>query len=52
MHQPRLLVVDDEPAVRELIVRALGEVGYDVVAVPEGRAGVQKAKAPGYPTTW
>ena len=33
---PRVLVVDDEPAIRDLLVRALGMAGYDVVAVGWG----------------
>ena len=41
---PRVLVVDDEPAIRELLVRALGEVGYEVVAVRDGEAGLTAVK--------
>ena len=41
---PRVLVVDDEPAIRELLVRALGEAGYEVVAVRDGEAGLTAAK--------
>jgi CheY-like chemotaxis protein len=44
---PRILVVDDEPAVRALIVRALEEQGYEVVAVQDGLAGLDAAKAAG-----
>ena len=40
----RILAVDDEPAVRELVVRALEEGGYEVVAVPDGQSGVAAAK--------
>jgi DNA-binding response OmpR family regulator len=40
--------VDDEPAVRALIVRALAEVGYEVVAVRDGRAGVEAERAEGF----
>ena len=46
---PRILVVDDEPAVRELIVRALQEAGYEVVAVKDGEAGLEAAKSAGVP---
>lgn len=40
---PRVLVVDDEPAVRALLLRVFGEAGYDVVAVPDGEAGLAVA---------
>jgi CheY-like chemotaxis protein len=36
----RILAVDDEPAVRALVVRALEEVGYEVVAVPDAPSGL------------
>jgi DNA-binding response OmpR family regulator len=41
---PRVLVVDDEPAIRDLLVRALGMAGYDVVAVADGEAGLIAAR--------
>jgi DNA-binding response OmpR family regulator len=31
--KPRILVVDDEPALRRTLERALGAMGYDVVSV-------------------
>jgi DNA-binding response OmpR family regulator len=43
-HAPRVLVVDDEPAIRDLLVRALGMAGYDVVAVADGEAGLIAAR--------
>ena len=43
-HAPRVLVVDDEPAIRDLLIRALGEAGYEVVAVRDGEAGLTAAK--------
>jgi CheY-like chemotaxis protein len=46
---PRILVVDDEPAVRALVVRALQEVGYEAVAVKDGEAGLEAAKSAGVP---
>jgi two-component system, cell cycle sensor histidine kinase and response regulator CckA len=49
LRPPRILVVDDEPAVRELIVRALQEAGYEVVAVKDGEAGLEAAKSAGVP---
>jgi CheY-like chemotaxis protein len=41
---PRILVVDDEPMVRALIARALGDEGYEVVAVANGRAALDAAR--------
>jgi CheY-like chemotaxis protein len=40
----RILVVDDEPAVRHLLVRLLQEEGYEVVAVNDGEAGLTAAR--------
>lgn len=44
---PRILVVDDEPMVRALIVRVLTDEGYEVVAVADGRAALNAARSPG-----
>ena len=41
---PRILVVDDEPMVRALIVRALTDAGYEVVAVADGPAALDAAR--------
>jgi CheY-like chemotaxis protein len=41
---PRILVVDDEPMVCALITRALTDVGYEVVAVANGRAALDAAR--------
>ena len=40
----RILVVDDEQAVRELVVRALRGAGYEVVAVNDGLAALDACK--------
>jgi len=40
----RILVVDDEPMVRALITRALGDEGYEVVAVANGSAALDAAR--------
>jgi CheY-like chemotaxis protein len=40
----RILVVDDEPMVRALIVRALTDEGYEVIAVANGRAALDAAR--------
>jgi two-component system chemotaxis response regulator CheY len=36
----RILVVDDDPLVRELVAAVLGEDGHDVVEAPDGAAGL------------
>ena len=41
---PRILVVDDEPMVCLLITRVLKDEGYEVTAVPNGRAGLEAAQ--------
>jgi len=37
---PRILVVDDEPGIRELIARVLCGEGFEVVLVDDGQAGL------------
>ncbi|MCL4241593.1 MAG: response regulator [Dehalococcoidia bacterium] len=39
-NNPRILVVDDEDAVRGVLVRALGLWGYDVEAAPDGETAL------------
>lgn len=34
---PRILVVDDEPAIQRLVARALEEEGYEVAVVSDGQ---------------
>ncbi len=41
----RLLVVDDEPAIRDLLIRALGSAGYEVVAVSDGVAALDAIRS-------
>ncbi len=41
----RVLVVDDEPAVRSALERALGLEGYDVELVPDGREALARMPA-------
>lgn len=38
-----ILVVDDDPSVRQLFVDALGESGHKVLAAPDGQAAVTLA---------
>jgi CheY-like chemotaxis protein len=39
-----VLVVDDDPTVRALLARVLGDVGYDPVVVSDGAAAVAAAR--------
>lgn len=39
-HPGRILVVDDDPGMRNLVSRALGEAGHDVTVVESGEAAV------------
>jgi CheY-like chemotaxis protein len=41
----KILVVDDEPAILNLVENRLRANGYDVVTAADGEEGVQKAKA-------
>jgi two-component system, OmpR family, response regulator len=45
---PRILVVDDERAIRDLIGRALADAGYDADITGDGAAGLALAAAHGY----
>jgi CheY-like chemotaxis protein len=40
-----LLVIDDDPAVRELMQRSLGKDGFRVEVAADGRAGLEMAKS-------
>jgi signal transduction histidine kinase/CheY-like chemotaxis protein/ligand-binding sensor domain-containing protein len=42
---PIVLVIDDDPAVRELMQRSLGKDGFRVEAAADGRAGLEMAKS-------
>ena len=41
---PQVLVVDDDPAMRELLERALGRAGYQVTGAENGRLGLDLLK--------
>ncbi len=41
---PRVLVVDDERHIRDLLEIGLGDEGYEVRSAPDGQAGLQIAK--------
>ncbi|BCM82207.1 response regulator [Methylobacterium indicum] len=40
-----VLVVDDDPATRDLLVRFLKRDGFQVATAPDGRAGLEQARA-------
>lgn len=40
----KILVIDDDPAIGELLRRLLGKQGYDVTIARDGQEGVEKAK--------
>ena len=45
----RILVVDDDEAVRDLVVRVLRDAGYEVVAVSDGLAALEAAATASVP---
>ena len=47
MSAPRILVVDDEPGVREGCRKVLVAEGYDVTVAEDGRAGLEKFEVGG-----
>lgn len=46
--RPRILVVDDETSVRDLLVKTLSLVEYDVDAAPDGRAALEQLRTHQY----
>jgi excisionase family DNA binding protein len=42
--RPRILVVDDEASIRELLAKTLALAEYDVDTAPDGRAGVERLR--------
>jgi DNA-binding response OmpR family regulator len=44
-HRPRVLVVDDEPLVLELLETTLGLAGYDVVTAGDGVQALEQIRA-------
>jgi len=43
-HQPRILVVDDEPSLRDMLTILFRREGFDVVSQPGFRAGVEAVR--------
>lgn len=44
VHARRVLVVDDEPSVREMLTKILATTEYDVEAVPDGLAAIARLR--------
>jgi len=40
---PRILLVEDDAAIREALDEVLADLGYEVVSAPDGRGGLQLA---------
>jgi excisionase family DNA binding protein len=47
-HRPRVLVVDDEASIRELLAKTLELADYDVEVVPDGRTAVARLRSATY----
>jgi two-component system alkaline phosphatase synthesis response regulator PhoP len=45
MHNPKILVVDDEPGILNLVTAYLRQEGYEYVTASDGLAGLQAARA-------
>lgn len=45
MPQSRILIVDDDPHIREVLIYALSKAGLDVIEAKNGEEGLQKAQA-------
>ena len=41
MNRPRILIVEDEPDIRELVTHVLTDKGYEVEAAPNGEEGLR-----------
>jgi diguanylate cyclase (GGDEF)-like protein len=47
-HKPEILVVDDDPMVREVVVDAISMAGYDVDVCGDGQEALEKTAAKAY----
>ena len=45
MQTKSIMVIDDDRAILDMIAELLSDEGYPVIALNEGRAGVERAKA-------
>ena len=48
LHNPRILVIDDEPRIREACILVLSDKGFEVAAAPDGELGLQMIKEKHY----
>lgn len=46
--RPRVLVVDDEESIRELLAKMLAMAEYDVETAPDGRVGIERLRQQKY----
>jgi excisionase family DNA binding protein len=46
--RPRILVVDDEASIRDLLTKTLGLAEYDVDAAPDGRTALERMRMMNY----
>ena len=46
--RPRVLVVDDEASIRELLTKTLALAEYDVETAPDGRAAIERMRLSSY----
>ena len=44
LHNPRILVIDDEPRIRDACILVLSDKGFEVAAAPDGEQGLQMIK--------
>jgi DNA-binding response OmpR family regulator len=51
MDKPRVLIVDDEPAICELIFEDLSELGYSCEIAPDGKCALKKIAEDGFDIT-
>ena len=48
LHTPRILVIDDEPRIRDACMLVLSDKGFDVATAPDGEQGLQMIKEKHY----
>jgi len=42
---PRILVIDDDPVILEVITKILKTNSYEVIAAPDGKSGIKKLES-------
>jgi len=48
LHNPRILIIDDESRIRDACTMVLADKGFDVAAAPDGKQGLQMIKEKHY----